>query len=196
MDKRAMTYKLNTHIFNNIETEAQAYCLGCFYFHTNGRIQLTPPNAQILFIISEILEYEGRIRTYNNMSELNISQKSFLNTLNFNQSVLPDISDCLIPHFIRAIFDMYGSIYLVKNKYMNINIVQQENFVQSLRKYIKDNLNIDTKHYYRYSHTTTIQMMITATPCAKKFMDWMYYDANYYLTRKFEKYHKYLENSV
>lgn len=191
-----MTYKLNIHIFDNIETEAQAYCLGCFYFHTNGRIQLVAHKAKILFIISNILECEECVRTYNNVSEINISQKNFLNILNFDQNVLPDIPKYLISHFVRAIYDMYGSIYLVKNKYINVNIVQQENFVQCLRNWLKLNLNIDTKHYYRYSYTNTMQMMITRTNHAKIFLDWMYQDANYYLTRKYQKYQDYLQKGV
>jgi len=191
-----MTYKLNTNIFNNIETEAQAYCLGCFYFHTNGRIQLGAHNIEILCIISKIIEYNGPIKVYNNIREINISQKDFLNTLNFDQNVLPNISQYLIQHFVRGIYDMYGSIYLVKNKYININIVQQENFLQCLRNWLKLNLDIDTKHYYRYSHTNTIQMMITRTNHAKIFLNWMYRDANYYLTRKFSKYQEYLKKGV
>ena len=191
-----MTYKLNCNIFNNIETEAQAYCLGCFYFHTNGRIQLSHKNKEILYIISDILEYDGPVRIYHNMAELNISRADFVSQLNFDSTKLPTLSSSLLYHFVRAIFDLYGSIYLVKNKYMNVNIVQREDFINELRHYLKDVLNVDTKHYYRYSYTNTVQMMITASPSVKKFMNWLYFDCNYYLTRKFTKYQKYLKKSV
>jgi len=196
VDKLAMTYKLNYNIFHNIENEAQAYCLGCFYFHPNGRLQLSPQNIEILSIISNILEYDGPIRTYNNIVELNISQTRFVSELNFDHTKLPDIPSSLLHHFVRAIFDLYGSIYLVKNKYVNVNIVQREDFINELRLFLKDTLNIDTKHYYRYSYTNTIQMMITASPSVKKFMNWLYQDANYYLTRKFTKYQGLLKKGV
>lgn len=196
MDRRAMTYKLKHNILHNIQNEAQAYCLGCFYFHTNGRIQLHKKNIEILSIIQEIFEYDGPIRIYNNICELYISQKQFIDSLNFNNSVLPDLTPELHRHFIRGIFDLYGSAYLVKKKYLNINIVQQETFINNLRDFIHTNLHIDTKHYYRYSYTNTIQMMITRTNYAKRFLEWIYRDANYYLTRKFQIWDKYNKKSV
>lgn len=189
-----MTYKFNNTIFNSITTEAQAYCLGCFYFNTTGRIQRQ--DMELLSIISDILEYDGPIRQNGKTYEINISQQHFLDKLNFNNNILPPLHDDLMCHFVRGIFDLYGSLNISKHKYLNVNIVLYEDFVQSLRNYLVDNLDIATKHYYRYSHTNTIQMMITKTEDAKKFMNWVYQDANYYLTRKYQNYRKYLKKSV
>lgn len=194
MDRRAMTYKLNYTIFDDIDTEAQAYCLGCFYFNTAGRIQRR--DRELLSIISDILEYEGSIRKNGKIYEINISQQQFLDKLNFNQNILPSLRDDLMCHFVRGIYDLYGSLIISKHKYLNVNIVLNENFIQALRNYLLHNLNIVTKHYYRYSHTNTIQMMITCTSDAKLFCQWMYQDASYYLTRKFIKYQEYIKKGV
>jgi len=191
---QTMTYTLNHTIFDDIDTEAQAYCLGCFYFNTTGRIQRR--DMELLSIISDVLEYDGPIRKNGQVYEINISQQCFLDKLNFNYNTLPLLRVELVHHFIRGIFDLYGSFNISKQKYLNVNIVLNEMFIQSLRNHLLANLNIATKHYYRYSHTNTVQMMITRTEDAKKFCKWIYQEANYYLTRKFNIWDQYYKKSV
>ena len=101
-------------------------------------------------------------------------------------SSLPDIPDCVFYHFIRSIFDNYGRMYLVKHKYLNVNITFNEQFISELREFLKKQLNIKTKHYYRYTHTNSLQMMITTSSCAKKFLNYIYQPSLYYLERKYE----------
>ena len=194
-----MTYSLNHSFFSSF-SEAQAYVLGHFYFRSHGRIQFSKHNLDILSIISSLLNYSGPIRIYEKIAELNISQKKFVNQLkdlgcvcNINTVAdLPDLPPDLFRHFVRALFESYGRLYLVKHKYYNVNLTLEENFIHKLRSYLK----IDTKHYYRYTHTNTIQMMITATPCAIKFCEWIYQDANYYGERKYLKYQDFLKKGV
>jgi len=111
-------------------------------------------------------------------------------------SSLPSLSSSLLYHFIRAIFENYGRIYLVKQKYINVSINFNEQFIQELRNYLKQNLNIDTKHYYRYSHTNTVQMMITQSCSSKIFLNWLYFNANYYMARKYHMYDQMIQNGV
>jgi hypothetical protein len=111
-------------------------------------------------------------------------------------SFLPNISNDLLPHFIRAIYENYGRAYLVKDKYLNINITFNEQFINELREFLRKKLNIDTKHYYRYTHTNTLQMMLTAAPSVIKFLDYIYTPSFYYLERKFNKYRSFKENGV
>ena len=199
-----MTYKLNTNFFHSINTEAQAYCLGFFYARASGHIQLNKNNIQILHIISDLLQYNGPIHTYGNICEININQSGFTKTLlslgcTLNckyVSSLPNIPKHVLHHFVRAIYEDYGRAYLVKDKYLNINITFNEQFINELRIFLKKELNIDSKHYYRYTHTNTLQIMLTATPSVIKFLDYIYQPSFYYLERKFKIYRELKEKGV
>jgi len=197
-------YKINLEYFDIIDSEDKAYSLAWFWSRGKGRIQISKKNIDILRTLKLLLEYKGYVHIYDKVAELNITNPNFRVVLANVGCVLskrdgqtfPIISDDLIPHFFRGIFDSYGTISIVKNKYLNLSIIHNEDFTQSLRKYLLDNLNIPTKHYYRYSHTNTVQMMITRTNDANKFCQWVYQGANYYLTRKYQKYQQYLKKSV
>jgi hypothetical protein len=200
-----MTYSLNHEFFQYIETELQAYLLGWFYSRASGHIQVRKSDISILHLISNSLGYSGPVRVFSNIAELNISQHVFLTHLKSIgcvqntkfSSIFPDyIAIQLMPHFIRGIFDSYGRIIIVKQKYLNIHITYNEIFINEFRLYLLNRLNIHTKHYYRYTHTNTLQMMITSTSYAKKFCEWIYRDANYYLERKFKIYQEFKQKGV
>jgi len=195
-------YSVNNEYFNNINTELQAYVLAWFWSRGSGHIQVHYRDIETLYLIQNAIKYTGNIHTHKNTSELNIPYFSphLLNTgcvrnCHYTQ-LLPSISDQLLPHFIRGIFDSYGTIVIAKQKYLNITIVYDERFITQLREFLHNVLRVSTRHYYRYSHTNTLQMMITRTAHTVRFLDWLYQDANYYLTRKFQMYHQYLENGV
>lgn len=196
-------YSIDLNYFKNIDSEEKAYVLAWFWSRVNGRVFVSNQDSDVLFLIKKSIKYTGEIYQYNNIAELNLSNTDFIKELELvgcknrtHFQLFPIISIFLIKHFLRGIFDSYGTINIVKNKYLNVNIIYDENFVDQLRQFLFDNLYIPTKHYYRYSHTNTIQMMITKTIDAKKFLNWLYQDANYYLTRKFQKYQEYVENGV
>ena len=221
-DVRNWKYSVNEHFFDKVDSEEVAYVLGWFYsdgcVDNNGklRIQIQKDDEYILYIIKDLMEYDGPLYEVSppkkyphrkSQVSLTINRKSLADKLIAlgcvpNKSLILNfpspsiISDKLMSHFIRGVFDGDGSISIKNNKYLNVSIISSESFLQSFRYWLINHLAIDTKHYYRYSHTTTMQMMITRTNHAKLFLDWMYRDANYYLTRKFSKYQKYLQKSV
>jgi DNA-binding CsgD family transcriptional regulator len=208
---RDWRYYVNEEFFDRIDCEAKAYVLGWFYFYgciDDGgkiRIQVSNSDSHILTTIADLLKYDGPL--YDNGCLLCINRKSLAKklislgcapnksaSLNFPSADI--IPRSLLSHFFRGVFDGHGSIIIKSGKYLNVTLVSNEDFIQSLREFLFFELNIDTKHYYRYSHTTTIQMMITRTSDAKKFLKWLYQDATYYLTRNFLKYSRYLKKSV
>ena len=93
-------------------------------------------------------------------------------------------------------FENYGRSCLVKHKYINVNFTFNEQFVNELLYFLKKELNIETKHFNKYSHTNTLQMMITSTNSAIIFLNWIYTDSNYYLERKYQKYKEYVKKGV
>ena len=193
-------HKYNYDFFKHIDTEAKAYVLAWFWFRGSGHIQINVRDIDILETIKELIDFSGPIHIYNNIADLNIYSEPLLScgcvpNRNFVQD-LPSLSDGLYQHFTRGLFDSYGSIIIHKHKYLNISILSCENLITSLRKYLKVALDINTKHYYRYSHTTALQMMITNTLDAKKFCDYIYSGSNLYMARKFAKYQEYSQKGV
>ena len=219
---RNWKYSVNEHFFDTVDNEATAYILGWFYsdgcVDNKGkmRIQIQADDVDILKTISVLMEYDGPL--YNVPPPKKFPHRKAQTCLCINRKVLADklialgcvpnkslkltfpslsiIPDSLLSHFIRGVFDGDGSISINRDKYLNVSITSCETFIQPFRQWVLNNLDIDTKHYYRHTHTNTVQMMITRTNDAKKFLDWLYLDATYYLTRKFQKYQKYLKKSV
>ena len=196
-------YNINNHYFDIIDSEDKAYALAWFWSRGAGRIQISPKDVDILHTLKVLLEYRGPVRVYDRIAELNITNPNFHGALLLagcvlskrEDQILPIISDDLMPHFFRGIFDSYGTISIAKDKYLNLSIVHNETFATHLRQLLST-LDIPTKHYYRYSHTTTVQVMITKTADAEKCLKWLYSDANYFLTRKFHIWDQYCKKSV
>lgn len=197
-------YTIDYEYFDIIDNQDKAYALAWFWSRGLGRIQISRKDIDILRTLKVLLEYEGPIRIYDTKAELNITNPQFHASLaragcvrsKREDQLLPIIPDELMSHFVRGIFDSYGNIEICKQKYPNITIVHNEEFASALRSYMRNMLEIETRHYYRYSHTTTVQILITRTDHAIKLMRWMYADGNYFLTRKFQKCRQYLEKSV
>ena len=193
-------HKYNYDFFKDINTEAKAYVLAWFWCRGSGHLQLHKRDIDILETIKELIDFSGPIHVYNNVADLNIYSAPLLESgcvpNRFYDQDLPSLSDGMYQHFIRGLFDSYGSIIIHKQKYLNISILSNETLITSLRKYLKVALDIDTKHYYRYSHTTTLQMLITKTQDAVRFCEYMYLGSNFYMARKLTKYHEYTQKGV
>jgi hypothetical protein len=196
-------YKLNTKYFDIIDSEDKAYALAWFWSRGTGRIQISKKDVDILHTLRVLLEYKGPVRIYDRVAELNITNPQFRAALakagcvlsKREDQIFPIIPDDLIRHFLRGIFDSYGTISISKGKYLNLSIVHNEAFATHIRQHLST-LDIPTKHYYRYSHTTTVQVMITKTYDAEKCLNYLYSDSKCFLTRKFHIWDEYCKKSV
>jgi hypothetical protein len=196
-------YNININYFDIIDSEDKAYALAWFWSRGMGRIQISIKDIDILRQLKTLLEYSGPIRVYDKIAELNITNPHFHAALiragcvssKRDDQLFPIILDELVRHFCRGIFDSYGTINVAKGKYLNLSIVHNETFATQFRQVLSA-LGISTKHYYRYSHTTTIQVMITKTVDAEKCLKWLYSGCKYFLTRKFQIWDKWYQKSV
>lgn len=118
----------------------------------------------------------------------------------------PDcINDLLLKHFVRGYFDGNGSYcphITKKGKFQPlITITSTNNFCKGLRDKLKETLNIPCGNVYDASchNGTTKVLSFSGANQVKRFLDWMYEDAEMYLVRKYEKYtnsFKNINNSV
>ena len=130
-------YSIDTNFFSNITTELQSYLLAWFWSRGSGHIQVRLSDINSLNLISSSLGYSGPIHIYKNVADLNITNKIFKQHLfnigcvkNIKQSqTYPLISDHLVSHFLRGIYDNYGTLFLCKKKYPNITITYNETFL-------------------------------------------------------------------
>lgn len=101
----------------------------------------------------------------------------------------------LLSHFVRGYFDGDGCIAfsldkrkgrVYKKPKYEINIIGTLDFLESMNNYLSEN-NISGKIS---KHKSVYQYRIYGNLNCKKFLDLIYFQSNYHLTRK---YHKYLE---
>lgn len=188
-----MTYLINNNAFEAVDSELKAYILGWLYSRADLRIQIK--HLEILKLIANLFDYNGPIHKRGSSYEINIRNRFLSNRLknlgaveniHHNTFFPPIIIKELWNHFLRGIFDSYGTIVLNKNKYLNITLTYCESFINDLRKYLAQ-LNIETKYYYKSMYTNSIQMLITKKNCAFKFLELIYSNSNYYLARNYMK---------
>ena len=108
----------------------------------------------------------------------------------------PAISDDLLPHFIRGVFDGDGSIYSYKFKNFNVTITSTSSFCESLKQLVENALDIHCGIYDASCHNGVTKVFtICGKLQTKKFLDWIYNDADLYLKRKYNRYLDYYYNT-
>lgn len=190
-------YSVNLNYFNNIQTEQQAYILAWYWSRGHGRIQIHQRDIDILYFIKQELEYTGPITLSNSISSLNITLPAFQTQLfalgcNVNKitpTFYPIISDELVRHFLRGIFDSYGHFVMCKHKYINVGITYNNLFLKYLSLYLKEQFNIK-------SAVLDNRFMITKVSFTKVFLDFIYREASCYSVRKHSKYLKFSKVGV
>lgn len=150
--------------------------------------------------------------TYKNQYRLNIFNAHMCEELN-KKGVVPNkslvitfptwIDNCLIHHFIRGIYDGDGSIHQSfhndSNKPIIVTITATDSFCKELQNICKDKLNINAGIYDASCHNGITKVFtISGRNVAKKFLDWIYQDADLYLERKYNRYCEYynINNSL
>lgn len=182
-------------MLGSIDTEQKAYIVGWLYSRAKIRVQVTEPKLPALELIRDFFNL-GNINRYGSIYEYNINNKTITDELlqcgcGINKHSIvtfpPRIKEDLLWHFIRGVFDSYGTIIFNKQKYINITITYRDQFLEELRVFLRQ-YNIQTIYYYKSMHTNTTQLIITKRDSCLKFLENIYFDANYYLARNFDKY--------
>ena len=212
-------YKLNEHYFDKIDTPNKAYILGFLYadgcnYSKKGTISmsLAEGDKDILERIRLEVDSEKELEfiDYSDKHDFGYNYKNQYRLLFFSAHMcdvlekhgmtpckslsisFPDINEDLIRHFVRGMFDGDGSIYRhLKNGY-TITITSTNGFCLSLQNIIKTKLNINCSIYDAQNHNGVTKVFtISGRVQTKKFLDWIYYDAEMFLERKYKRYIQY-----
>ncbi|MBR0260544.1 MAG: hypothetical protein IJQ85_02005 [Selenomonadaceae bacterium] len=203
--------ELKVDYFKEIDTEIKAYLLGlfaadgCVYGINDSKffaIQLKKDDAEMIKYIKNEINAPRKIVTDKRDGSCGISvvNNLFVQYL-VNHGVtegkstrfLPALSDHLMSHYVRGLFDGDGSIVIRKahsyGKAMRccVVILAHSNLINQLRNYLEDKLNLSHLNFCSnggeaYSiHYSGRHDFIAVT-------DFIYKDANLYLKKKHRKY--------
>lgn len=109
----------------------------------------------------------------------------------------PTLSSELVRYFVLGLFDGDGSVYRCKYKNKNsyqhtLTITSTLSLCEKLAYIIKSTLNINCHIYDASNHNGITKVFnISGKNQIKKFMDWMYQDADLKLQRKYDRYIQY-----
>lgn len=203
-------YTLNEHYFDVIDTYNKAYVLGILYADgcntgTSITLSLKSCDKHILEAINnelssnrplKFLTYSQENSNWSDQYKLTITNKYMAMQLSKlgmvkNKSLIlafPEwLDDDLVPSFIRGYMDGDGSIE--KNE-CRINLISTEQFCKKAAEILNNKLGIHCGVYKckKNSETTTRMMQIAGRNQVKKFLDYIYQDAELFLKRKYEIY--------
>jgi len=219
-------YALNEEFFDQINTQEKAYILGLLYSDGSNNpdkstiaISLQEEDKEILEQIRKIINSEKPLEyidnsnkhdfgySYKNQYRLLMFSKHMCESLSSlgvvkNKSLIisfPNfLSDSLLPHFIRGVFDGDGSIYQAYRNENNLPIVvtitATNDFCLKLKSIVQDTLSINGGVYEASCHNGITKVFsLSGRNVCKVFLDWIYKDATIYMQRKHDRYVKYYD---
>ena len=209
-------YKLNEHYLDDIDTQEKAYIFGFLCADGNNNpskstisMCLQEGDKNILERIRQCFDSEKPLEfidytnkhdfgyTYQNQWRINLFSSYLCKKLEEHgmmpkKSVylkFPNLSEDLIPHFVRGYFDGNGTISWQKYRTLGIGLVSTKEFCLQLQQIVHSSLNIVSKLHESQNHNgITTDFTITRHEGSIKFLHWIYKDATIYLQRKYDKY--------
>lgn len=205
-------YKKNLQAFSTISNELEAYYLGLLYAdgsvsnkNNSVRLELEISDGYIIiplrdYICSELPIYtytrdkKGRVLTTQTLSfkskeiKDNLTLQGLFSNKSFADNLkLPNLDSTLMNHFIRGYFDGDGSVYFCEG--LKVNFTGSFNFIQEIELYLKANKIITTIAKTRKKpHQSDSSFAFSSKLDMYNFYNFLYSNANYYLTRKKDKF--------
>lgn len=205
-------YTVDEHYFDTIDTANKAYILGLLYAdgtnYTPNRmikIELQERDKRILEDINKELGsnrpiYCNRLHdknpnhqnTYglifvNKLLSTSLERQGMVRNKSLILQFPSGVPDELMSHFIRGCMD--GDGHIEWNKTHFINIASSKDFCDSLQTYLLSKLSISSSIYDTSNKNSNTKVLhIFQKEQIKKFLDWIYQDAELYIQRKFDTY--------
>ena len=205
-------YNINEDYFNKIDTPNKAYILGLLYADGNRSglsntisIRLQERDKSILEKIRAELETEVPLRFVDysddpnrqNQFLLAITNQQIANDL-YKYGIVPNkefkltfpdwLEENLLSHFVRGYLDGDGFIS-ANPKEKRANITGTENLLMGIKNILENKLDIHFSIYSPHNKdTNTRTLSIAGGKQVKKFLDYLYKDADLYIERKYERY--------
>lgn len=211
-DEAIHKYHCNYHYFDQIDTPNKAYILGflyadgCNYMNDKNatyhwQIELQRQDEDILKAMMAELEYDGKLRyvTHHYEHRKDVDSAMFyvcgrhmcealchvgVHPHKTYDTTWPEwMPDELVPHFLRGLIDGDGCITLQKT----VAIYGTDSLIKPMQEVIERLTGIQTRlgHASNVGHTAYCGVRVRD---AKRFLDWIYKDADLKLQRKYDRY--------
>lgn len=220
--RSSVKYDVNLDYFKEIDTEAKAYFLG--YIAADGcnnqgkwmSLALHKKDVEIVESLKKECGYTGPLIVWEktNQIKLIINRSEFVKNLE-NHGIVQRKTYCLkfpkhlrndlVRHFVRGYFDGDGTHGLTKNKKeIKANIVAAVRpILEELKTVIEREANISCsigkKKTYNNGGKINYCLFVSGNNNAIKFLDWLYEDSNFFLSRKKNAYmeaKKYINENI
>lgn len=200
-------FKINDSFFNTIDSEEKAYFLGLMYadghVSKNGRgwnIILHNKDKDVLEKLSLLIygfikldsvfikniEYVNfRVASVKMNKDLVNAGCGSKKTFNI---VFPKLNNILMPHFIRGFLDGDGCICNANPSKTVVDITSNENFLNGLNEFLKENLNISFNKINHKNKTKSKNMQMCSYDTVEIFLDYLYKNATVFMKRKNNSY--------
>lgn len=203
------------NFFNTIDTEEKAYWLGflyadgCVQEKTTGQclISLAVKDKEVIDKFIKSIDGDFETKTYKDVHVVHLTSKQmFKDLVNLGciprKSLVlkfPTISESLINHFMRGYFDGDGTVFISNPKNYNktntiyknigIGICGTQEFLLEYNKY----LGLNNAKKDKRKEGNIWYLASSGTKKVKKVYEFLYKDANIYLTRKKNKFENYFK---
>jgi len=201
--------ELKEHVFDKVETKAQAYWLGFFYAdaYNSDRtftISLSDKDHEHVIKIAKFFGIpEHKINCEDGVSNLRIYSKHICSKMtalgcprakSFIIKYPEWLDDKLHSHFIRGYFDGDGCLtFRQKQKEWKWSLVGTKEFVDYINTILYDKLGLtSTICYISKTNNNTYEMQTGGNEKIHTICDWLYKGSNSEITLK-RKYEKYLQ---
>ena len=203
------------YFFERIDTQEKAYWLGFLYadgYNSGNGIVLSLQKSDINIIkrfkkdirssskIYFIEKEQMSIKSMNvqGMACLAVSSKKIskdldkLGCVKAKSLILKfpteeQVPNHLISHFIRGYFDGDGCCCVSKHNGLFLSFSSSKDFCSELKRFLKNTIDINTYKTYKKGNNAA-SLYISGFNQIKKFYNFLYSDANFYMKRKFNKF--------
>lgn len=223
------TYTLNEQTFDVINTELKAYMLG--FITSDGCIQpretggeintfsfeLSVVDEEVLTWLAKVLgtnrPIKYSLREGKESCYFHIRSKTLCNGLQkwgvqhrktWKNTILPNLPDEMMRHYLRGIFDGNGSTYFSIKAYIStrrksnlhwryskrisLYLDMGKRFTELLQEYLINNLGLKNKGCITLKcNRPDVRFTMNSKVDISKIYDYFYTDANYFLERKRER---------
>lgn len=111
----------------------------------------------------------------------------------------PEINAKLYRHFIRGYFDGDGSVYRKivnkNNMPITLTITSTKSFCEKIKDIVEKEIGIYCGIYDPSNKNGITKVFVLSKNASIKFMDWIYYDADLYMSRKYDRYIEYTKTA-
>lgn len=203
----------NHSYFKIIDTEAKAYFLGLLIadgsvVNNAGnrapsiRLELKSEDSYIIEKFAKEIGFQSQIglsRGCNYISFTSIEMAKDLSNYGvvpnktYVGTFLPLITEDLIRHLIRGIFDGDGTVYICKNNSFNWGFYGSDLLCNQIQDYLSIKLNFKKNKVFNKGSVSFIYLHSESR--TRKFYDYIYKKSEIYLLRKKNKFDSYLVNT-